>query len=570
MEACTSINDLLQTIEIYVPRYQRAYSWDTPQKNSSKQTNTDVFYDDIKTHALSGNNAQYYIGHFLFEDKGNHKYAIIDGQQRLTTIEIYLSALFAKLKTLRELTEDEKTLYENMIKRGSKYRFQTVDYDNQFFKDYIIDRQSVNTGSLETESARRISLANEYFVSCLEKEPEKNLLAFLNTIQNALCTTHAVSSEAEAIQMFLFQNSRGKRPTNLEIIKAQFMFHCHLYGGSNTSDLIEEIKNRFEKIYKSISNIENNIREDDVLTYTLRVFFNNLYIDSPLSKIEEELNQEKTENSIKFIKDFSFELSSCFDNLVAYYGEDSKKYIEIYSLKLLGKTGIILPFILKAYKYNLSKEKICELCSGFESLVVRHLIIGTRADITSRINDVYKDFTQSNSDIEPILKKIDYMKNTKTNNWWWSYWNNENFENSMNGYIHPRVAKYILWKYENFLHSKGKAGYKPIRYEDIESPQLEHIAPRHPSSATPEKDGYDKYDDIFITKYIDRLGNYLLLSGYHNDSISNGPFKSKRDTYVKLAQQLEIRDMTEKECSWNREKIDQRHSILIDFVKSNF
>lgn len=281
-----------------------------------------------------------------------------------------------------------------------------------------------------------------------------------------------------------------------------------------------------------------------------------------------DTNQEKTENSIKFIKDFSFELSSCFDNLVAYYGEDSKKYIEIYSLNLLGNTGIILPFILKAYKYNLAKEEICKLCSNFESLVVRHLLIGTRADITSRVNEVYKNFTQKNSKIEPILEKIDYMKNTE--NWWWNYWNNENFEKSIDGYIHPKVAKYILWKYENFLRSKGKAGYKPIRYEDIESPQLEHIAPRHPSSATPEKDGYDNYDDIFITKYIDRLGNYLLLSGYHNDSIGNGPFKSKRDTYVKLAQQLEIRNMTEKECSWNKEKIDQRHSILIDFVKSNF
>ena len=68
--------------------------------------------------------------------------------------------------------------------------------------------------------------------------------------------------------MFIFQNNRGKKPSNLEIVKAQFMFHIHLYGQRDTEELINEVKTRFEKIYKSISRIENRINEDDVLIYT--------------------------------------------------------------------------------------------------------------------------------------------------------------------------------------------------------------------------------------------------------------------------------------------------------------
>ena len=49
---------------------------------------------------------------------------------------------------------------------------------------------------------------------------------------NASCTTHIVKNEAEAIQMFIFQNNRGKTPSNLEIIKAQFLYNVHLYGGA--------------------------------------------------------------------------------------------------------------------------------------------------------------------------------------------------------------------------------------------------------------------------------------------------------------------------------------------------
>lgn len=98
----------------------------------------------------------------------------------------------------------------------------------------------------------------------------------LETVQNASCTTHLVKDESEAIQMFIFQNNRGKKPSNLEIIKAQFMFNVHLFGGEKKEALIEEIKSRFEKIYKSISSIEYRINEDEVLTYTLHVHFNSL------------------------------------------------------------------------------------------------------------------------------------------------------------------------------------------------------------------------------------------------------------------------------------------------------
>ena len=55
----------------------------------------------------------------------------------------------------------------------------------------------------------------------------KDLLALLNAITHAACTTHVVKDAAEAVQMFIFQNNRGKKPTKLEIIKAQFMYHIH-------------------------------------------------------------------------------------------------------------------------------------------------------------------------------------------------------------------------------------------------------------------------------------------------------------------------------------------------------
>ena len=144
----------------------------------------------------------------------------------------------------------------------------------------------------------------------------------LETIQNASCTTHPVKDESEAIQMFIFQNNRGKKPSNLEIIKAQFMFNVHLYGCEEKESLIEEIKNRFEKIYESISSIEYKINEDDVLLYTLRVHFNSLWETNAIDKINKLLSEE---NPISFIISFTQSLATSFEYLTTFFGKDERE-----------------------------------------------------------------------------------------------------------------------------------------------------------------------------------------------------------------------------------------------------
>ncbi len=259
MEASTTIKQMLAGNRIFVPAYQRAYSWDTEleKSNSPKQVNT--FLSDLEEYNKSSTKSKYYFGHFLFEEKNEKQFGIIDGQQRMTTIVIFLSALFNRLKQIRPLKETEQETFEDIIKRNSTYRFETVDYDKQLFKDYVIDQIKKDKKGLETESAKRIVTAFDFFSSQLADKDETYLLKMLDTVQNASCTTHPVKDESEAIQMFIFQNNRGKKPSNLEIIKAQFMFNVHLYGGEEKEALIEEIKNRFEKIYKSISSIEYRI-----------------------------------------------------------------------------------------------------------------------------------------------------------------------------------------------------------------------------------------------------------------------------------------------------------------------
>lgn len=567
MEASSTINKMLAGNKIFVPSYQRAYSWETPSTPSEQKktkTQTDVFLSDLADYNKSTAKTSYYFGHFLFEEKSDSHFGVIDGQQRLTTILIFLSALFTRLKAIRELTEDEEVFYENMIKRKSNYIFSTVDYDNQLFKDYVIDQTKKNINSLETESARRIVKAFDFFTKTFINKDEPYLIKMLKTVSEASCTTHPVKNESEAIQMFIFQNNRGKKPSNLEIIKAQFMFNVHLYGREEKEGLIEEIKNRFEKIYKSISSIEYKINEDDVLVYTLRVHFNSLLESNAIDKINKLLSEN---DPIPFIKSFTNSLAVSFEHLTTFFGKDERENLKIHSLITLGGFAIAVPFIIKAYTFGLNTKEICNICSSMEAMVLRHRLIGTRAELTSRINDVYQKFTSEQPDIKPIVDKIEWMKTT--NDWWWAYWNKSHLEESIQGGLNHSIAKFLLWKYENHLENQGKSGYSLTRFDNIESPELEHIAPQTPTNGEPVAAGYCEYDEEFINQYIDCLGNYLLLSKSHNCSVGNKPFNEKRNSYKHLAQQREIQDMTTETEIWNKEKINLRKDKIVKFILEN-
>lgn len=558
METSTTILKMLSGNYISVPNYQRAYSWDSG--NQIKQ-----FLIDIDEYIASKSETPYYFGHFLFEKRNNDSeyYNIIDGQQRLTTIEIFLSALFEKLNSLEEISEELNEIKEDMIKRNSKYRFSTVDYDNPFFKDYVINHTKSSRKNIETLSAKRIADAYDFFCEKIKNKTAEACKNYILCIKNSKCTTHIVNSDAEAIQMFIFQNNRGKRPTKLEIIKAQFMYEIQI-SSLNTEIKIaknKELQERFEHIYKAIATIENHIDEDDVLLYALRVYFNTFDIDVSTDKIEKELKNK--ENLIEFIMNFTLELEKSFESLKPFFNE--KNNYEIYSFALLGKTKM-LPFAIKAYEFNIPDAEKEKLFKALESIVLRHRIIGTRAHLEDRINDVYKNFTKENLDVEPIIERIKWIEKD-VDLWWWQYWSDDKFRESLKGNIEHKIAKHLLWKYENYLlSSKKKKGYKFMMYNQIEKPELEHIAPQTPTNGTPVATGYCKYDDDFINEYLNCIGNYLLISKSHNSSIGNIPFKEKRDSYNVLEQQREICEMTNDKPIWNKKKIKNRRDKIIKFI----
>jgi len=82
------IDQLLKGGTFIIPRFQRAYSWEPEHINQ--------FWNDI----LDNLSESYFIGSMVVYKVGRSSVAVVDGQQRLTTITILLCAIREGFKVL--------------------------------------------------------------------------------------------------------------------------------------------------------------------------------------------------------------------------------------------------------------------------------------------------------------------------------------------------------------------------------------------------------------------------------------------------------------------------------------
>ena len=571
MESKTTIQAMLQGTEIYVPDYQRAYSWDSDMTASDSATISSkqvaVFLNDIMDYISFERQTHYYLGHFIFERRDNNSYNIIDGQQRLTTVEICISALLSRIEELNgQLNDDELTLKEDILARRTKRHFYTVDYDDSVFSDYVIDaklydKEFINT--LETESQRRILSAMFYLRNKFSKMDYKQLKTVMYSIANAECTTHVVSDKSEAVQMFIFQNVRGKEPTKLEILKAKLMYFVHIYSEKDDErkNCLRLISDKFAEIYKSISILERyHIDEDNILLCAYRVHKDSLTAYFSQDEIDKEI--AVSSDKICFVMKLTDTIAYSFNAITAFVKlTETRKYEGMEDLVALGYFSLALPFIVKSFA--LSSEDKNNLSKALADIIARNSIIGTKADLERRLGDVFSGVLS----VDKVIDCIERMKTTE--DWWWAHWNNNAFKMAVEGEMRPsQSAKYILWRYENYLHRNGKGGYKSLSPEDLRTMTIEHIMPQ----TLPEgpETGYDSFDgddaESRRMSYTNQLGNYILISGSHNSSIGNGCFSEKRKTYCYGYQQREIQDMTLGRNIWTCADIDKRRQKLVAFV----
>ncbi len=379
-----------------------------------------------------------------------------------------------------------------------------------------------------------------------------------------------LTGKKESALMFELQNNRGKDLTNLEKLKSFLMYQLYIYSEPDeTESNIEYVSNQFNPIYNIVNQLSlrlgdndeglvGNVNEDNVLIYHSYAYSKRHFSYRNLNDIFDEFKTVPVEEKVDWIKNYSVSLYNSFSGIQLIL---NMKNDSLDKLKRLNIPYFVYPFLIKGANKRESLPKLFKL---MEVLSFRYKLINSRADIRSRLNDLIKDFE---GDVDSLAKETQIkMKEAY-------YWGDTNFLNILNGNMYKNgMVNYLLWEYEQHLQRKGYIVKSTVK---IDRESIEHISPQTEPNEKVES-GYEInetgfYSEEFREKYINKLGNLMLISQSHNSSIGNKPFNDKLQSYCEnplLRQQSEIKDFVEDNNNpiWDSHSIEKRHKHIIDFA----
>jgi uncharacterized protein with ParB-like and HNH nuclease domain len=554
-------------LQFVIPEYQRAYSWENSQ--------CEQFFDDIYEQSKSEN--KYFLGNILVEEyrKNDHIFfEMVDGQQRITTIVIFVSA---SIITLEKKAKTENTgidineLRKLYIVDNDQKKLLTSKIDQNYFESVIINN---NTAIPKTKSQECIKSAKNIFLKKLNSlKNTSEIIQMINKLHQTIITVTKLDNKTDAAFMFELQNNRGKELTAMEQVKAYLMYQIYTNENVHKADkTISKLSEIYEKIYQSINAIK--IDEDDLLWYHCNAYYGysgiNDNYDSVLDFVKDKI-QECNEGSkkIEFINSFVLELQKTFANIKNMEQRD-KANVYIRRLHILGIQSfkILYPLIINGYRYaGDSNDYSTKLFQIIEMLAFRIALIRTNGNVklNSRLDKILG--------FEGNLNKLyfDIKKNFAGEEWRWT---DDAMQEELNGPIYGsvmnNVLQYILKIYEEHI-----AGTECPKLKKI---CIEHISPQTPKQE--ENTGYEltkqlKYSKKFASDYLNCLGNLVLsVEKQNRDDLSNKNFKDKLAIYrdnkrnLGLMQQKEIEkfigDMNKPQ--WGCAEIDKRREKIVNFA----
>ena len=549
------LKDLFNGDRIFnIPKYQRTYAW--------RDENLEYFLDDLINQR---GEKSYFLGTLLFHEKESRgEYDIIDvvdGQQRLTTIIIFMNVIIEILSSYKSSKITKKT-FKRYIYDDESYTLELENEDNSFLCNYIFNNDS--TSAFETPSQKRLYDAKIYFKKTLSKLDINKLEQMYEVLTNADIIIYSVDKISDATQIFELLNDRGRPLTRLEGIKSFLMYRIGcLHLKDNGEQSINFIQNSFASIYRLIE--QENINEDELLRYHT--------ISFEKSKTEDYNKPHKfIKNKINRLFEKNVDDNKIKDEILQYIERLQKSFIifsEINNNQLkckknddvfmIGRVNSFYPLMMKVYIDT--PNYFCKFSKNLVHFTFKASLISLRSNGET---DFYRWIRENKFEYKDIKIPIQ-------DNWW-------NMEQRVNDvleyrnfykYISKNIIKYILFSYENYL--RQEKGYPLLSKENYfssdnrEKFSIEHITAQRVKNIT--------FDEEFEENYLHSLGNLVIDTTSSNSRKGNKNVKDKMSEFIK-APIMSQNEINEVRINWNdveeiKSFIDNRNKKLIQFIAEN-
>ena len=365
------ISNVLKTKRFRVPAYQRSYAWEAEH--------VEALLQDIND-AIQTKENEYFLGSIVVTGPTDGKHDVVDGQQRLTTISLLVSAIkdiFADKGDI-EVVVSVKNDYLASTDRKTKEKEPKLtlnEVDNELFQELIEDPSNIDSVKFQRQSHQLMLSAakqiRQYLDAILKvsKDEEETLHAWLDYLDSNLkIIVVAAPDDSNAFVIFETLNDRGLELAISDLLK-NYIFH-------KSGDKIEEAKNRWLSM---IAVLEATSEEPLTVTY-LRHFAMSRY---GLVRERDLFNtiKKKVTN-----KKSAIQLATDLGNTVKVYSAlvntdhdlwqkyDPQVRSRVSTINLLNMSQI-RPLLI-AILQNFDAPKIEEAFRLLESVAVRFQIVG--------------------------------------------------------------------------------------------------------------------------------------------------------------------------------------------------
>ena len=540
-----------------VPSFQRNYAWG--------ENEWDDLWQDITGLPLDDAEQSHFMGFLVLHAQENRHFTIIDGQQRLTTLSIFMLSAISLLRDMAsngentELNTQRGKLFFDSYIGNINAKTMNVSakltlnmFNNFYYQNYMLELGKLPKIGLN-ESEMLMRQAFFWFKKQLDAFCDKNtdrgacIADLVDTVADKLFfSAVTVSSDSNAFVLFETLNARGVRLSATDLLK-NYLYSC--IGGEHMESpaALRDLETKWFQIASSLG--------EDSFADFLRIFWNSQNKIVRKNALFKTLSREIREQRK------AFDLLKELDGAAPVYAAlrtpsdilwNSRERASLREIEILDNLAP-LSLLLTCHKvfFDTHRQTFTKIVEAVAGIAFRSSIVGNTAfNEQERVyNDIaLKILAQEYTSEKQILNALKHL-----------YPDDELFRLSFSRKAIPtitskskRLVRYILFKIEK---QRSNISFDAFN----EKYTIEHIFPVNPS------EGWSMAEFRQMRRMAFRLGNMTLLEAASNRAMGNSSYEQKREAYKTSVFQT-TRAIAEYYGEWNADIISTRQEHMADIA----
>ncbi|MCV6825148.1 MULTISPECIES: DUF262 domain-containing protein [Halocynthiibacter] len=528
-----------------IPPHQRDYAW----------TEEEVvqLYSDLE--AAYRKSSEYFLGTIVaIENEKTGELSVVDGQQRLTTTYLLLTAIrdfLQKNDTGKEISTSLQNtyLFNSDRREGFKQRLSLNTDDRHYFKQLTSKSTEEYWPPNESRTSHKL-LREAYFLAVARVEAIANSVSGVDapdTLNNwidylersAQVILLRAHDQARAFKMFETLNDRGLRTSQADLVKS------YLFGHSDGQ--VGLAQSKWSNMLENLQELGDDDPQVSFLRHYLIAFSGFVRADGVYDAIQTKYKTEGTAVSfLTSLADTSRIYTATFNAENEFWDDYSpitRKYLEDFNFFNLKP---IRPLILAtSTKFEKSEfEKTIKFLTSFSLRLVVSARTRSGANEQAFADAAIK---VTSGDISNYIELTEALKKISVSD--------KDFEEI---FANARVTKTALARYllRELEHTcSPNKGEKEWVNSDPQQVTLEHILPKSIRGI-----GWDSFNADSHSEFKNRLGNLCLLKRSENNGMSNESFEGKKPFFEKSS--LTLTYELSKTESWEPIEVENRQKKL--------